>query len=211
MTHEIHYFQLPLPPPPPELYPSVMKPLDPNLIATLENLCQGKYSILNTKPLPLKLFLLAASYTLQLQADTKSLNHAILTKCCRQSTNCLYPPNPAPTTAMTNPGYSEHPYLSLKQEFVRSELQILKNRKVGPDSKIIEDGGEVMMMAGVATKWEWGWGSGGGWLCGAGCCDYCVDGGVSEGGEMFNAEVDDDPDCELGDADAGADFGDFGF
>ena len=62
---------------------------------------------------------------------------------------------------MTNPGYSEHPSLSLKEEFVRSELQILKNRKVGPDSKSIEEGGEVMMMAGVATKWEWGDGGGG--------------------------------------------------
>ena len=87
----------------------------------------------------------------------------------------------------------------------------MKNRKVGPDSKSVEEGGEVMMMAGVATEWEWGWGSGGGWICEAACCDYYVDGGVSEGGEMFNAEVDDEPDCELGDADAGADFGDFGF
>ena len=33
---------------------------------------------------------------------------------------------------------------------------------------------------------------------------------MSEAGEMCNGEVD-EPDCELGDADAGADLGDFGF
>jgi len=183
---------LPLPPPPPELYPSVIKPLDPQLTATLETLCQ-------------------ASYTLQLQADTKYPDHDILTQCCRESSSCMMTPKPDPSTALANPEYSEQTSSSLKKDLVRSELQILKNRKVGPDSKNIEEGGEVMMMAGVATEWEWGWGSGGGWLCEGASCDYCVDGGVSEGGEMFNCDVDDDPDCELGDADAGADFGDFGF
>ena len=33
-----------MPPPPTELYPSVIKPLDPQLTATLETLCQGKQS-----------------------------------------------------------------------------------------------------------------------------------------------------------------------
>ena len=68
-----------------------------------------------------------------------------------------------------------------------------------------------MMMTGTATGWEWGWGSGGGWLCEAACYDFCVDGGVSEGGEMFGGVGDDELDCDLDDADAGADFGDFGF
>jgi len=35
---------LPLPPPPPELYPSTIKPLDPQLLATLETLCQESFT-----------------------------------------------------------------------------------------------------------------------------------------------------------------------
>ena len=68
----------------------------------------------------------------------------------------------------------------------------------------------MLMMGGVVTEWEWGWGSGGGWLCEA---DSWECGEVGAGGEMVSAGMDDDQDCEFddADADAGADFGDFGF
>lgn len=127
----------------------------------------------------------------------------LLTQCCMQSTTCLVQPPTNTTTSITTDGD-------------RSELQILKNRKSeveGNNSKDEREGGEVMMMTGAATEWEWGWGSGGGWLCEAPCsdCDYAwEDGG---GSEMFIEldDVNDEVDGDLDDADAGADFGDFGF
>ena len=104
-------------------------------------------------------------------------------------------------------------------------MQILRNRKTGTKSlmdrtgmvgsgktKKEVEGGEVMMMAGAATEWEWGWGSGGGWLSELACCEVCVDGGLSgHVPELYQEGMDAEPDCELGDTDMGADFGDFGF
>ena len=66
----------------------------------------------------------------------------------------------------------------------------------------------MLMMGGVVTEWEWGWGSGGG---GLGEADSWEFGRVGAGGDMVSAGMDDDHDCEFDDADAGADFGDFGF
>ena len=71
------------------------------------------------------------------------------------------------------------------------------------------------MMAGTVTEWEWGWGSGGGWLSGLDslCCQSCSL--LSNTGDLdpaaLSAGLDDEADCELGDTDVGADFGDFGF
>ena len=71
-------------------------------------------------------------------------------------------------------------------------------------------------MAGAATEWEWGWGSGGGWLCGLDTlyCDSCTlptPATAALGLDAAAADLDDEADCELGDTDVGADFGDFGF
>ena len=70
------------------------------------------------------------------------------------------------------------------------------------------------MMAGTVTEWEWGWGSGGGWLSGLDslCCDSCTaTNNLLPDPAGLTADLDDEADCELGDTDVGADFGDFGF
>ena len=71
-----------------------------------------------------------------------------------------------------------------------------------------------MFASGASTEWEWGWGSGGGWLCGSAdtWCDTCnITGHVDMAAVTGVNGMDDEPDCELGDTDVGADFGDFGF
>ena len=70
------------------------------------------------------------------------------------------------------------------------------------------------MTAGTVTEWEWGWGSGGGWLSGLDslCCDSCTATNTLHPDPAgLTADLDDEADCELGDTDVGADFGDFGF
>ena len=50
-----------------------------------------------------------------------------------------------------------HSSLTLKEDFVRSELQILKTRKVGPDCKSIAEGGEGMeLQLSGSGMGEWG-------------------------------------------------------
>ena len=69
-------------------------------------------------------------------------------------------------------------------------------------------------MAGTVTEWEWGWGSGGGWLSGLDslCCDSCTATNTLHPDPAgLTADLDDEADCEVGDTDVGADFGDFGF
>ena len=66
------------------------------------------------------------------------------------------------------------------------------------------------MMTGAATEWDWGWGSGGGWLCEPLLCQHCVEIENDTFGILEN-EIDDEADCEFDEADASADFGDFGF
>ena len=76
-----------------------------------------------------------------------------------------------------------------------------------------------MMTVGAVTEWEWGWGSGGGWLPGLDslCCDHCTLTTLTTLAtpsiylDSVSADLDDEADCELGDTDVGADFGDFGF
>ena len=70
------------------------------------------------------------------------------------------------------------------------------------------------MMAGTVTEWEWGWGSGGGWLSGPESLYYCDSCSLTATNTLHldqAADLDDEADCELGDTDVGADFGDFGF
>ena len=73
----------------------------------------------------------------------------------------------------------------------------------------------MLMMAGTVTEWEWGWGSGGGWLSGQDSlyCDSCTlaTNTLDLDHSGLAADLDDEADCELGDTDVGADFGDFGF
>ena len=127
-----------------------------------------------------------------------------LTQCCRESTNCLVQQDHSSSTNTAH-------YTTTNAD--RSELQILKNRKSKAEadvSKYFEEGGE-MMMTGAATEWEWGWGSGGGWLSEAACwdCDSSwVNGAFTD---MFVDEVGEEVNGDLDNADAEADFGDFGF
>ena len=78
-------------------------------------------------------------------------------------------------------------------------------------------GEEMLMMGGTVTDWEWGWGSGGGWLSTLDslCCDSCslatATNTLDQDPSGLAADLDDEADCELGDTDVGADFGDFGF
>ena len=101
-------------------------------------------------------------------------------------------------------------------------MQILRTRRqAAPDeegkgSRMMSGGEEVVMMGGTVTQWEWGWGSGGGWLSGLDplCCNTCTLNTLAAPAlnmEALAADLDDEVDCELGDTDVGADFGDFGF
>ena len=79
---------------------------------------------------------------------------------------------------------------------------------------MVSGGEEMLMMAGTVTEWEWGWGSGGGWLSGLDslCCDSCTATNTLHPDPAgLTADLDDEADCEVGDTDVGADFGDFGF
>ena len=77
----------------------------------------------------------------------------------------------------------------------------------------VSGGEEMLMMAGTVTDWDWGWGSGGGWLSGLDplYCDSCSLANLDIDHSGLAADLDDEADCELGDTDVGADFGDFGF
>jgi len=184
---------LPLPPPPPELYPSTIKPLDPRLIAALETLCQE-------------------SFSKQRKGGVKIKSEILLGSCCTDtSSSHLHK-----TSVAMNLQETETQTQSSNGNHNRPEMQILKTRKQKTASAKSEPGdragAETLMMAGTSTQWEWGWGSGGGWLCGA-WCEHCS-GDITTGLGLDTASLthgdDDTEDCDPGDADLGDFGGDFG-
>jgi len=222
---------LPLPPPPPELYPATIKPLDPVLLAQLESLCQESFSMQH-KSLGIKL--LGSCCTDSNPRIIQPSTDANLSSCSSSQQLMTLQPHQLQSQSLAHDSSDKNALVTISST-TRPEMQILRTRKPSNSTiinieksqefsrksqydsrttpyKTQSGGEEMMMMAGTSTDWEWGWGSGGGWLCGADSsvwCDTCSMAGP--GMDQVGGTMDDEPDCELGDTDVGADFGDFGF